>query len=154
MEILAENKKAFFDYEILEKFQAGLELLGNEVKSIKNKRVSIVGGRVLIRGGEAFAIGLNIQQYQVGDQASVIKTQNNDNQHRTIRLLLKKSEINYLNGKTTQKGLTIVPIKLYNIKNKIKMEIGLAKGKKSFDKREVIKKREGEREVRRTLKGE
>ncbi len=143
---LLENKKAYFDYEILEKFEAGLELRGWEVKSLKNGRGSLVGSHVLIRGGEAFVVGLDIVAYQAKNMSLDAE------EKRTIKVLLNKKEIKYLEGKTQQKGLTIVPIKLYNKANKIKMEIGLVKGKKAHDKREVIKKRETDRTLRRILK--
>ena len=145
--LLLENKKAYFDYEILEKIEAGLELLGWEVKSLKNKRGSLTGSRAIIRGGEAFLIGLSIQPYQVknvpGGEVEGL---------RTIKLLLTKKEIKYLGGKLEQKGLTLVPLKLYTLGRKIKAELGLAKGKKKYEKKEKIKKRDTEREIRREMK--
>jgi len=145
---LAENKKAYFDYEVLEKFEAGLELQGWEVKSIKNGRGSIIGAHVIIRGGEAFVVGLDVVPYQMGNMPLDAEPK------RTIKVLLNKKEIVYLEEKTQQKGLTLVPIKLYNKGNKIKMEIGLVKGKKAHDKREATKKRETNITMRRILKEE
>lgn len=146
--MLLDNKRAYFDYEILEKFEAGLELQGWEVKSLKSGRGSLIGSHVIIRGGEAFVVGLDIIAYQAKNMPLDAE------EKRTIRALLNKKEIAYLEEKTHQKGLTLVPIKLYNKGNKIKMEIGLAKGKKSHDKREATKKRETNITIRRILKEE
>ena len=147
MPILLENKKAYFDYEILEKTEAGLELLGWEVKSLKNKRGSLAGARAIIRGGEAFLLGLNIQPYQIKNMVS-----GTTGESRTIKLLLTRKEIRYLGGKLEQKGLTMVPLKLYTLGRKIKVELGLARGKKKYEKKEKIKKRDTEREIRREVK--
>ena len=145
--MLLENKKVRFDYEILETIEAGLELRGWEVKAFKNKKGSLLGSRMIIRGGEAFIIGLTIQPYQPNN------VPNEFDEQRTIRVLLKKKEIAYLEEKLKQRGLTIVPIKLYTKVKKLKVELGLVKGKKKFDKREVIKKREAERSMGREIKG-
>lgn len=147
MPVLVKNKKAYFDYEILEKFEAGLALAGHEVKSLRNKRGSLQGSRVIIRGGEAFAVGFEIPPYQAKNLPK------NFEEQRTIKLLLSKKEIEYLNGKLSQKGLTIIPLKVYTKGRKIKMEIGLARGKKKFDKREKIKERETKRKIERILRG-
>lgn len=147
MPVLLENKKAYFDYEILEKFEAGLALTGYEVKSLRNKRGSLQGSRVIIRGGEAFSVGFEIPPYQAKNLPK------NFEEQRTIKLLLSKKEIEYLNGKLSQKGLTIIPLKVYTKGRKIKMEIGLARGKKKFDKREKIKERETKRKIERILRG-
>ena len=146
MKEITKNKKAYFNYEILEKLIAGISLLGLEVKSIKSGRISLKATYVVLRNEEAFLIGANIPPYQPKN------TPKDYNPERSRKLLLKKSEIKYLIGKTKQRGLTIVPLRVYNIRGKIKIEIGLVKGKKKFDKREIIKKREGEREIRRILK--
>lgn len=146
MKEITKNKKAFFNYEILEKLMAGISLLGLEVKSIKSGRISLKSTYVVLRNEEAFLIGANIPPYQPKNAPK------DYNPERSRKLLLKKSEIKYLIGKTKQKGLTIVPLRVYNIRGKIKLEIGLVKGKKKFDKRRIIKKREGEREIRRILK--
>lgn len=143
---LLENKKAYFDYEILETLDAGLELVGWEVKSLKNKHGSLAGSRVIIRGNEAFLVGLDIPPYQAKNMPAGAEP------GRTIKLLLRKNEINRWEGKTSHKGLTIVPLKLYTKGDRIKAKIGLVKGKKEFEKREKIKKREGQREIERTLK--
>ncbi len=146
MKIIQKNKKAYFDYKILEKFEAGISLTGNEVKSIRLGKISLKGSYVVIKNEEAFLINCNIPPYQPANAPE------NHDPERTRRLLLRKKEIRYLIGKTKQKGLTLVPLRVYNKKGKIKIEIGLVKGKKKPDKREKIKKREQEREIRRALK--
>lgn len=145
--ILLENKKAYFDYEILEKLEAGLELLGQEVKSLRNKQGSLAGSRALIRGGEAYLVGITVTPYQAKNRPGEIAEQ------RTVKLLLTKKEINYLAGKAEEKGLTIIPLNIHTSGKKIKAEIGLARGKKKFEKKEKIKKRDTEREMRREMKG-
>lgn len=146
MKVLAENKKAYFNYEILEKFEAGISLIGQEVKSIKTRGVSLAGSYVVLRESEVFWIGINIPPYQPKNAPK------DYNPARTRKLLLKKSEIKYLIGKTMQKGLTLVPLRVYTKNGKIKLEFGIAKGKKKADKRELIKKREIEREIQKELK--
>lgn len=145
---LVHNKKARFDYEILETFDAGMELLGFEVKSLRKGQGSLDGSHVTIRGGEAFLINAHIPPYQVGNSPKDFDTR------RNRKLLLTKKEIDTLSGIETQKGLTLVPISVYNRGSRIKIEIGVARSKKQYDKRETIKKRDADREARRTLKGE
>jgi SsrA-binding protein len=142
----AENRKARFDYEILEKFEAGIELLGTEVKSVRGGRMSLEGAFVIVRGGEAYIINSNIPPYQVAN------TPKDYDPLRNRKLLLTKKEITELAGNEKNKSLTIVPISVYNKNRKIKVEIALVKGKKKHDKRETTKKRETDREIRRTLK--
>lgn len=146
MAVLLENRKAKFDYEILETFEAGLVLAGWEVKSLRNKRGSLVGGHIIIRGNEVYAVGIDIPPYQPNNMPT------NFEEQRTLKLLLSKKEIKYLTGKLSQKGLTVVPLKVYTKGRKIKIEIGLAKGKKKFDKREKIKERETKRDIARAMK--
>ena len=146
--MLIQNKKAHFDYEILEKFTAGIELLGFEVKALRGKMGSLEGSYVTIRGGEAYLIGSSIPPFQPNN------TPKDYDPRRNRRLLLTTKEIASLAGTENKKGLTIVPISVYNAGRKIKVEIGVARGKKKFDKRETIKKRETDREIRRTLKYE
>ena len=146
MKILAENRKAYYNYQILEKFEAGISLIGQEVKSIKTRGVNLAGSYVVIKNNEAFWIGAKISPYQPKNAPS------DYNPERSRKLLLKKSEIKYLIGKTKEKGLTLIPLIVYTEKGKIKLEFGLVKGKKKFDKRELIKKRESEREIQRELK--
>lgn len=146
--VLLENKKACFDYEIMEKLEAGLELLGREVKSLRAKQGSLAGSRVIIRGGEAFLAGVTITPYQPKNRPS---PPTGGAEQRTIKLLLTKKEINYLTGKSEEKGLTLIPLNIHTLGRKIKAEIGLARGKKKFEKREKIKKRETERSIRRFM---
>lgn len=148
MSILLENKKVFFDYEILETFEAGLVLAGWEVKSLRRAQGSLAGSRAIIRGGEIFLVGLDIPPYQPQNMPKDFEKE------RTIKLLLKKKEINYLEGKLSQKGLTMVPLKLYTKGGRIKIELALVKGRKKFEKREKIKKHEAKREIERAMKSQ
>lgn len=143
----AQNRKAYFDYEILEKYECGIELLGTEVKSVRGGRMSLDGAFVIIRGAEAFIINANIPPYQ---NANAPKDYD---PLRNRKLLLTKKEIAELGGNEKNKALTIVPISVYNKGRKIKVEIALVKGKKKYDKRETTKKRETDRELRREFKG-
>ncbi|PIP28234.1 MAG: SsrA-binding protein [Candidatus Moranbacteria bacterium CG23_combo_of_CG06-09_8_20_14_all_35_22] len=160
MSVLAINKRAHFDYAILESYEAGIALFGHEVKSIKTKHVSLKESFVTIHGRELYLTNAHIPPYI---HAGII---NNYNPTRPRKLLLKKSEIKHLIGKARTQGLTLVPIKLYTKKRPastrgdrlsmrgglIKLEFGLGKGKKEYDKRDKIKKREDSIEARRALK--
>ena len=143
---LIQNKKAYFNYEILEKIEAGIELLGFEVKSLKGGQGSLEGSYVVIRGREAFVVNMQIPPYQPAN------TPKDYEPTRTRRLLVTKKEIERLSKEENQKGLTIVPISVYNKGRKLKLEIAVVRGKKKYDKRETIKKRDTEREMRRDLK--
>lgn len=145
MSTLIYNKKAGFDYEILDKYEAGIELLGFEVKSVRAKHGILEGGRVIIRGGEAFLIGISIPPFQPSNTSVGYQPD------RNRRLLLTQKELVELSGIEGQKGLTIVPISMYNKGHKIKVEIAVVRGKKKFDKRETIKKRDVERDVAREI---
>ncbi len=136
MKVLAENKKAFHNYEILERFNAGISLLGQEVKSIRTRGVGLAGSYVIIRQNEVFWVGAKISPYQPQNASP------DYNPERSRKLLLKKSEIKYLIGKSRQRGLTLLPLKVYTKGSKIKLEIGLVKGRRKVDKRERIKRRE------------
>ena len=143
----AENRRARFDYEILEKYEAGIELLGVEVKSVRGGQMSLEGAFVIVRGGEAFLINSNIPPYQ---------PQNAPQDYDPLRnrkLLLTRKEMKELAGSEKNKSLTIVPISVYNKGRKIKVAIALVKGKKKRDKRESIKARDADREIRREYKG-
>jgi SsrA-binding protein len=142
----AENRKAYFDYEVLEKYDGGIELLGVEVKSVRGGRMSLEGAFVIIRGGEAFLINSNIPPYQVKNSPK------DYDPIRNRKLLLTKKEIRELAASEKNKSLTIIPISVYNKNRKIKVNIALVKGKKQKDKRENIKKRETDREIRREYK--
>ena len=141
----AENRKAYFNYEILEKITAGIELLGFEVKAIKAGRISLDGSYAVIRGNEAFLIGSAVTSLQPKN------TPKDYDERRNRKLLLTKKEIKKLAESEKQNGLTIVALSVYNVGHKLKVELGLAKGKKKSDKRESIKKRESDRDIRRTL---
>ena len=143
---LIQNRKAYFNYEILEKIEAGIELLGFEVKSLKGGQGSLEGAHITVRGNEVFVINMQIPPYQPAN------TPKNYDPLRNRRLLVTKKEINRLKGEESQKGLTIVPISVYNKGRKLKLEIAIVRGKKKYDKREVIKRRDTEREIRRDLK--
>ncbi len=142
----AENKKAWHDYEIIENFEAGIVLEGHEVKAIKTGKISIVGSYVKIIGSEAFLIGATISAYQPKN------TPKDYDPQRSRKLLLNKKEIEGLIGKSKEKGLTVVPLRVYAKKGRIKLEIGLAKARKKRDKREIIKKKEEKRKIERVLK--
>jgi len=139
--IYAENKKAFFDYQILETFEAGIELKGYEAKAITSGKINITGSYAVIKNGEIFLINADVPPYQKEN------TPLSYNQKRDRKLLMKKQEIAYLYGKA--KGLTIIPLKFYNKKSKIKVELALARRKQKKDKRQKIKNREAEKEIRR-----
>ncbi len=145
MEDIAVNRTASFDYEILDTYEAGIELLGFEVKAIKSGYINLTGSFVIIRDEQAVLLNTSVPAHQPKNAPK------NYDPMRTRRLLLHKKEIRELIGKTAQKGLTIVPLKVYNKKGRIKILIGLARNKQKRDKRETIKKRDIQREVRRTL---
>ncbi len=143
---LITNKKAGFNYEILEKYTAGVELFGYEVKSLRAGQGSLEGAHVTVRGGEAYVVGMFIPPYQPSN------TPEEYDPHRNRRLLLNKKEIAELADVEQKKGLTIVPLSVYNKGSKIKLDIASVKGKKKFDKRETLKKRDTERETNREFK--
>ena len=145
MKIYSENKKAGFDYEVIERFEAGLVLFGQEVKSIKTGHINLSGSYVTIRAGEPFLVGVKVPPYQPNNAGA------DYDQERQKKLLLNKKEINYLIGKTKVKGFSLIPLKIYDNSGRIKLEFGLAKGKKKYNKKEKIKKRDVEREVNREL---
>lgn len=145
--MLLENRKAKFNYEFLDKLDAGIELFGFEVKSLRAKLGSLEGAYVIVRGSEAFIIGAYIPAYQPKN------TPKGYEERRNRKLLLTKKEIAALAGAESKKGLTIVPISVYNKGRKLKVSLAIARGKKKFDKRETIKRRETERDMRRDMKG-
>ena len=148
MKVLAENKKAYFNYTILDKFEAGIVLLGQEVKSLKTKGVNLAGSYVVLKEGEVLWLGAKIPPYQPKNTPADYE------EERSRKLLLKKEEINKLLGKAKERGLTFIPLKVYIKNTKIKLEFALAKGKKKADKRETIKKREIKKTIERELKRE
>lgn len=145
MKLLANNKKAYHDYFIEEKYEAGLSLLGSEVKSIKKGKVSIKESFISDRNGEMFIYGMHVTPYEQAYEKDIDPT-------RTRRLLLHKKEINKLIGQKTQAGFTIVPLKIYERDGLVKLELALSKGKKQYDKRESIKAKDDKRKIDRALK--
>ncbi|MEN8252257.1 MAG: SsrA-binding protein SmpB [Patescibacteria group bacterium] len=146
MSTFALNKKAKFDYEFIEKYEAGLVLHGHEVKSIKTGHISLKGAFVTIHNGELYLTNALIPLYK---HAGNIKDYD---PNRSRKLLVKKSEIRSLIGKKAQAGLTMVPIRVYNKRNLIKLEFALARGKSKHDKRSTIKKRDTDRSIARAMR--
>ncbi len=142
---LAHNSKAKFDYEILETFTAGLELLGAEVKSVRGGKMNLAGSFIGVRGHEAYLLGAEIPPYQPKNSPE------NYDSTRPKKLLLTKSEIEMLSTAEGTKGLTIVPLSVYNKGRFIKLDLAVARGKKKFDKRQAIKKRDVERDLKKVL---
>lgn len=143
---IAKNRKAFHDYEILETFEAGIELTGTEVRSLRDNNCQLTDTFALIRDGQAWLNNLHIAPFTNGNIANV-------DPDRKRRLLLHKKQIRYLAEKTQERGLSIVPLKIYfNDRNLVKVEIALARGKKLYDKRNSMKERDVQREIARTLK--
>lgn len=146
MPILAENRKARHEYDVLETIEAGIELRGFEVAAAKRGMVALAGSRVMIKNNEVFLIGTTIPPYQPQNTPADYDPQ------RTRKLLLHKEELRRLLGKHKEAGLTIIPLKMYTKHGVVKCEIALVRGKKKYDKREAIKKRESDRRIDRLLK--
>jgi SsrA-binding protein len=146
MATLVEYKKAGLKFERLEEFEAGIELFGYEVKALKAKQGQLDGSRVVVRAGEAYLVGVTIPPYQAGN------TPKEYDPTRTRRLLFKKSEIAQLADSESKKGLTIVPIEVYNKGNLVKVRVAIVRGKGKADRREDLKKRDSKREAERILK--
>jgi SsrA-binding protein len=140
------------NYEILEEFEAGLELLGSEVKSIRNKHGKLEGSHIIVRptarggGLEAYVVGMSVPPYQTANTPADYEPE------RTRKLLLTKKELEKLAGFESQKGLTIVPLSVYNKGRVLKLRLAIARGRKNYDKRAVLKERDTKREIQRTLK--
>ena len=143
---LIENQRARFDYEILEELEAGMELLGFEVKSLRAKRGSLKGSRVVARGGEAYLVGATIPAWQIANAPKGYAPE------RTRRLLLSQKEIAHISSAEGQQGLTIVPLAVYNRGRTLKLSIAIVRGKKKQDKRQTIRAREEKRNIERSLK--
>lgn len=143
-----QNKKAYFDYEFLEEYEAGVVLYGYEVKSVRAGKASLSGAYVIIRGGEAFLVNASISPFQVAN------TPKNYDPERARKLLLSKKQLEILEQGSEKQGLTIVATKWYNNKRKIKLGIALARGKKKADKRETLKARDNKREIDRIMKSQ
>jgi SsrA-binding protein len=143
--IVTTNRKAYHDYHIQETYEAGISLLGTEVKSLREGRANLKDSYVIIKDNEAFLLNCHISPYSHGN------IQNHD-PLRTRKLLLHRKEIDKLWGKTSQQGFTVIPLKIYFKNGKAKVEIGLAKGKRQYEKRTTIKEKEARREIERHLK--
>ena len=142
---IAENRKAFHDYHLLETFEAGIVLLGTEVKAIREGRVNLRDSFARVEDGEVFLYNVNISPYSHRGYA----------EHEPLRrrkLLLHRDEIRKLIGKTVEKGMTLIPVRLYYKNGRVKVAVSLARGKKEYDKRETIKRREADRETRAAIK--
>lgn len=146
MATLIRNKKIHLNYEILERFDAGIELFGFEVKSLRAKQGKLDGAHVIIRGEEAFLVGVSIPPFQVANTPRSYEVE------RTRKLLLTAKEISELSTLESQRGLTIVPISVYSKGHKLKLEIAVVRGKKKHDKRETLKARTDKRDIERTMK--
>ncbi len=145
MKLIAENRKARHDYFVEDTYEAGIVLVGCEVKSIRQGAVNLRDSFAIIKNGEVFAVGMHIAPYQMGSY-------NNHDPRRNRKLLLNRSEIRKLKAKVEQKGYTLVPLKIYFKDALVKVELGLCKGKETHDKRDSIKKREEDRKVERIKK--
>lgn len=145
IKLVAQNKKAGHDYFVLEKYEAGIELFGTEVKSVRQGRVNLKDSWCSIEKGEIFACGIHISPYEQGNIF-------NRDPLRKKKLLMHKREIRRLYDKVRQEGLTIVPLSIYFLKGRAKLEIGLCKGKKNYDKRETAAKKDAKRDIERSMK--
>ena len=134
------------NYDLLEEFEAGLELLGHEVKSIRAKHGKLEGAHIVVRAGEAYIVGMSVPPFQVAN------TPADYDPERSRKLLLTKKELGILAEFESQKGLTLVPLSVYNKGSKLKVKIAVARGRKKYDKRAVLKERDTARDIRRTLK--
>ncbi len=144
-QVVAQNKKARHDYFVLETYEAGIELFGTEVKSIRKGKINLKDSWCSIDAGEIFVNGMHISHYEQGNIF-------NRDPMRVKRLLMHKKEINRLLGVTKQQGLTLIPLSVYFLKGRAKLEIGLCKGKKNYDKRETLAKRDAQRDIERAAK--
>jgi len=145
IKIIAQNKKARFEYHVEDRIEAGMVLVGSEVKSLRDNRASLVDSYAVINKGECFLHKAHIAIYPPSAQFNHEPT-------RTRKLLLNKSEIDKLTGKLKERGFTLIPLRMYFKKGKAKIELGLCKGKRKYDKRAAIKKRETKRELSRAMK--
>jgi SsrA-binding protein len=144
--VVSDNRKARFLYDILETYEAGIQLTGTEVKSIREGKSNMQDGYALIRNGEAWLLNVHVSPYTSSSQYF------NHDPRRTRKLLLHRQEIRKLIGKVEQQGLTLVPLKMYLKRGLVKVSIGLAKGKKLHDKREDLKRRQDQRDIQRAMK--
>jgi SsrA-binding protein len=143
--LVCQNRKAYHDYHIEETLEAGISLLGTEVKSLRDGKANLKDSYVLMKNGEAFLLNCHISPYSHGNIS-------NHDPLRTRKLLMHREEIDKLSGKALTKGYTLIPLKIYFNNSHAKVEVGIAKGKRVFEKREAIKEREAKREIEKTLK--
>lgn len=148
MNTLVKNKKAGFNYQFIDNFEAGIQLFGHEVKAIRIGKASLEGAYIIIRGGEAFLVNATVSPYQV------VNTPKNYDTERPRKLLLNRKELQKIERELKHIGLTLVPIKWYNKNGLIKLGVALARGKKKADKREAIKERDTKRDIQRMLKNQ
>ncbi len=146
MKTFITHRRARLDFEILDTYEAGVELLGTEVKAIRAGKGKLEGAHVIVRGGEAYLVGASIPAHQPANAPASYDPE------RVRRLLLSRKQIHELHQKSDQKGLTIVPIMLYSVGRNLKLQIGVARGKKKQDKRQSLKERDTKRDIERTLK--
>ena len=144
--VVASNRRARHDYEILDTFEAGIALLGPEVKSLRNGKANLTDGYAVIRRGEVFLSHVHIGPYEKA-------WRENADPRRERKLLLHRAEISRLEGKLGERGLTLIPLRLYFTHGRAKVELGLCRGKRRYDKRESIRQRETERDLQRTMRG-
>ncbi len=145
IKVVATNRKAYHDYEVVETLEAGIALTGTEIKSVRAGQVNLRDGFALIRNGEVWLQNVYIAPYRLGNRA-------NHDPRRERKLLLHRREINRLQGKIQERGWTLVPLKMYLKNNRAKIELGLVRGKRKYDKRRAIAQRDAQREVERALK--
>ncbi|MEW6052313.1 MAG: SsrA-binding protein SmpB [Nitrospirota bacterium] len=146
MKVICQNRKAYHDYHIEEAVEAGISLLGTEVKSLREGKANLKDSYVVIKAGEAFLLNCHISPYSHGNIM-------NHDPVRTRKLLLHRKEIDRMGGKAAAKGYSLIPLKIYFKGSFAKIEVGLAKGKRLFEKRDTIKEREARREIERAMKG-
>ena len=145
MKVICTNKKATFEYFVLDKYEAGIKLTGTEIKSVRAGKCNINDSYVIIRNGTPYILGMHISKYEQGNLF-------NHDETRTRKLLMHKSQIKKLNNKVILEGYTLIPLKIYFVKGRAKVLIGLCKGKKNYDKRESIKERDINREMQKNYK--
>jgi SsrA-binding protein len=145
-QIVASNRKARHDYEVLDTFEAGIVLVGPEVKSLRNGKANLADGYAFLRRGEVFLANVHIGPYDEAWRENVTP-------RRERKLLLHRSEITRLSGKVAERGLTLIPLQLYFKDGRAKVELGLCRGKRRYDKRQAIRERETDRDLQRTLRG-
>jgi len=146
IKIIASNKKAHFNYEVIEKYEAGISLLGTEIKSIRDNNINLGDSFCLVRNGEITMINSHIAEYTFGNRF-------NHEPRRPRKLLLHKAEISRLYGKSRERGFSIIPLRAYFKNGRVKIEIALCRGKKLFDKKETIKRRDMDKQFKQDIKG-